>query len=206
LSNRPRRFTARTLVSAAFHPDGTRAVASSPEAPVYVWDLLGEPGRWEPAKGDAVWDDLASADAKGAFAAMRKLRANPGPAVAFLKGRVKVPSLPSEKALAGWFRELDSPRFATRQQAQKALAAVADLIRPQLEAARKTAFAETSRRLDQVLNAAEGLTPERLQQVRACEVLEGMGTPEALNVLRVWAGGPQGARLTVEASQSLARR
>ncbi|HYT87282.1 MAG TPA: WD40 repeat domain-containing protein [Gemmataceae bacterium] len=194
------------VLSAAFHPNGSQAVASSPEAPVYVWNLLGEPERWDAAKGDAVWADLASADAKVAFGAIRKLRANPGLASAFLKGRVKLPSVPSEEAVAGWLKGLDSSVFATRQHAQKALTAAADLIRSRLEAARKTASAETGRRLDQLLDSAQILTPERLRQVRACEVLEGIGTPEALNVLRSWAAGPEGARLTTEATASLARR
>jgi hypothetical protein len=193
------------VLSAAFHPDGTRAVASSPEAPVYVWDLFGEPGRWDPAKGDAVWADLASADAQVAFAAVRKLRANPGEAVAFLKDRVKLPAVPPEEAVARWLKGLDAPAFADRQQAQKALTAAADLIRPRLEEARKTASLETGRRLDQVLDSTQALTPERLRQVRACEVLEGIRTPEAVHVLRTWAAGPKGARLTAEAAGSLAR-
>jgi WD40 repeat protein len=194
------------VLSAAFHPDGTRAVASSPEAPVYVWDLLGEPGRWDPAKGDAVWADLAATDAKVAFAAVRRLRANAGPAVAFLKSRVKVAALPPAEAVAGWLKGLDSPAFAERQKAQKALAAVADLIRPRLEAARKTSSVETGRRLEQLLNAAAALTPDGLRHVRVCEVLEGVGTPEAMALLRVWGAGPEGARLTAEAKASLARR
>jgi RNA polymerase sigma factor (sigma-70 family) len=194
------------ILSAAFHPDGTRAVASSPEAPVYVWDLLGAPGRWDPAKGDAVWADLAAADAKVAFAAVRKLRASPGPAVAFLKARVKLPTVPSAEAVAGWLKGLDSPVFAQRQKAQQALTEVAELIRPRLEAARKGAPVETARRLEQVLSSTQGPTPERLRQVRACEVLEGIGTPEALALLRAWAAGPEGARLTAEAKGSLARR
>jgi hypothetical protein len=195
-----------TVLSAAFHPDGTRAVASSPEAPVYIWDLLGTPGRWDPTKGDAVWTDLGSVDAKVAFAAVRKLRANSGEAVRFLRERMTVPVVPSEEAVKGWLKGLDSPVFAVRQQAQKALTAAAELIRPHLEAARRTASAETSRRLEQALNSTQTPTPERLRQLRACEVLEGIGSAEAVGVLRAWAAGPPGAWLTVEARMSLARR
>ena len=180
------------VLSAAFSPDGTRAVSSSPEAPVYVWDLLGAPGRWDPAKADAVWADLASADAKAGFAAMRKLRANPAEAVAFLKDRVKPPVVPTDETIAGWLKGLDAPAFADREKAQRDLAAVADLVRPKLEAARKTASAEAARRLDQVLKAADGLTADQLRQVRACEVLEGVGTADAVRVLKAWAGRPAG--------------
>jgi hypothetical protein len=172
---------------------------------VHVWDLLGRPGRWDPAGADAVWADLRSADAKVAFAAVRKLRANPAQAVGFLKGRVKVPERPPEEAVTRWLKGLDDPAFAVRQEAQKALTAAADLIGPRLEAARKSASVETGRRLEQVLGSARALTPERLRQVRACEVLEGIGSPEVVDVLRAWAAGPEGARLTAEATGSLAR-
>jgi hypothetical protein len=193
------------VLAVAFHPDGTRAVSSGPEGPVYVWDLLGDPGRWDAVKADAVWADLASADAKTAFAAVRKLRANPAEAVGFLGARLKVPIPPTDEALAGLLRRLDNPRFADREKAQRELADVADLVRPRLEAARKTASEETGRRLDQVLKAADDWAPDKLRQVRACEVLEGIGTPNAVKLLKVWATGPPGARLTVEATESLGR-
>jgi hypothetical protein len=193
------------ILSVAFRPDGTKATSSSPDGPVYVWDLLGEPGRWDPAKADAVWNDLVSSDAKVAFAAIRKLRANPAEAVAFLKDRVKMPAAPTEEAVAKLLKGLDADAFAVRERAQRDLSAVADLIRPKLEAARKTASDEAGRRLDQVLKAADGWTPEKSRQVRAGEVLEGIGTPEAVRVLKSWAAGPAGARLTTEAKESLDR-
>jgi WD40 repeat protein len=194
------------VLSVAFHPDGTRAVSSSPEAPVYVWDLLGEPGRWDPAKADAVWADLQSTDAKVAFAAVRALRARPEEAVAFLKDRVRVPATPADYTVVGWLTALDAPTFADRERAQRDLTAAADLVRPRLEAARKGGpSAEAARRLDQVLKSIDDMTPERARYVRACEVLEGNPTPEAIRVLRTWAGGPAGARLITEAKESLDR-
>jgi hypothetical protein len=172
---------------------------------VYVWDLLGAPGRLDPAKGAAVWADLASADAKTAFAAVQSLRANPTAAVAFLRDRVKVPMTPPEEQVAGWLKRLDGPRFADREEAQKELTAVAELIRPRLEAARTGASAEAGRRLGQILTTADAPTPERLRQVRACEVLEAIRTPDAVGLLRKWAAGPDGARLSAEAAESCGR-
>jgi hypothetical protein len=200
------RFQHRGIVSsAAFFPDGTKAVSSTPDGPVYVWDLLGEPGKWDAAKADAVWADLASPDAKAGFAAVRKLRANPAAAIPFLRERVKPPTQPAEDVVAGLLKRLDGPRFADPEKAQKELGEVAELVRPRLEAARKTASEEAGRRLDEVLKSTEGPTPERLRAVRACEVLEGTATPEAVRVLRAWAGGPVRAILTQEAKESLAR-
>ncbi|HKB03656.1 MAG TPA: hypothetical protein VKD90_15640, partial [Gemmataceae bacterium] len=193
------------VMSAAFFPDGTKAVSSSPDGPIFIWDLLGDPGKWDAAKADAVWTDLASADARTAFAAIRKLRANPAEAVALLNDRVNPPQAPADERVTQWLRDLDSPRFQAREQAQRELTSAADAIRLKLEAARKGATDEAGRRLDQILKATDAGTADTLRQVRACEVLEGIGTPEAVRVLRGWAGGPDGARLTQEAKESLTR-
>jgi hypothetical protein len=42
--------------------------------------------------------------------------------------------------------------------------------------------------------------------VRASEVIEGIATADAIKLLRTWAAGPEGARLTIEAKESLARK
>jgi hypothetical protein len=201
------RFQHRGAVSStAFFPDGTKAVSSSPDGPVCVWGLIGDAGKWDPAKADAVWNDLASSDAKVAFGAIRKLRANPAEAIAFFKERVKLPAIPSDEAVAKMLKGLDAAAFAERERAQRDLTATADLIRPKLQAARKAASEEAGRRLDQILKAADGWSPEKLRHVRACEVLEWIGTPEAIGLLKSWAVGPEGARLTVESKESVARK
>jgi hypothetical protein len=99
-----------------------------------------------------------------------------------------------------------SPVFAVMLMAVKGLVAVGELLRHRLEEAGMSWSVETGRRLDQVLNSIQEPTPERLRQTRACEVLEGIGTPAARELLRRWAAGPGGARLTAEATASLARR
>ena len=124
-----------TILSAAFFPDGSRAVAASPEAPAYVGPdrqtrSLGS-GEGRHRLGRSV---IAGCE-KG-FRRNWMLCANPAEAVMFLKNRVKSPAAPSESA-AQWLMDLDSPRFAVREQAQKGTAAVADPIRPKLETARK---------------------------------------------------------------------
>jgi RNA polymerase sigma factor (sigma-70 family) len=191
--------------SVAFHPDGTKLAASSSEAPIYVWDLLGDPGRWDTAKADVLWRDLASTDAKVAFAAVRKLRANPAEAIAFMRERATSLATPTDEQVANWLKQLDAPVFADRERAQKELDGVAELIRPRLEAARKEAPAEAVRRIDQLLKSVSRMTPDRLRQVRACEVLEGIRSPEAIRLLRDWAAGKPGTWLTMEAKESLER-
>jgi len=100
---------------------------------------------------------------------------------------------------------LDSPKFAEREQAQKELAGVADVIQPRLEAARKKSPLETARRLDAIMESLGDATPERNRFVRACEALEATSTPEAISLLQKWADGPFGSKLTTEAKESLVR-
>jgi hypothetical protein len=102
-------------------------------------------------------------------------------------------------------KQLDSPRFTEREQAQKELTLIADLIPPQLQAARTKSSEEALGRIDAILKSVADPTPERLRHVRACEVLEGIGTAEAMKVLKDWASGPKGSRITTEAKESLAR-
>jgi WD40 repeat protein len=191
--------------SLAFHAAGTRLAAASSEAPVYVWDLLGHPGNWDLAKADAVWTNLGSADAKAALAAMQALRANAAEAVAIFQRRPPLPPAPTDDQLAHLLKQLDAPAFADRERAQKELTEVVEWVRPKLEAARKKASGEVAQRLDHILKPSESLTPGQLRQIRVCEVLEGIGSAEAVKLLRAWAAGPERARLTIEAKESLER-
>lgn len=106
------------ILSAAFHWDGTKVVASSPEAPVYVWDLLAETGAWDASKSDSLWEDLASPDAKRAFTAMRQLRASPKGAISLMRERLKVTARLPEPQITALLKQLDSAKFVEREQAQ----------------------------------------------------------------------------------------
>ena len=65
---------------------------------------------------------------------------------------------------------------------------------------------EVSRRIEDLLNKIEcgPLTPETLQTLRAIEVLEHLGTPEARRLLEKLGGGAE-ARETREAKAALER-
>jgi WD40 repeat protein len=193
------------VISADFHPDGTKIVASSSEAPVYVWDLMGDAPKWDATKADSIWSDLASMDAKKAFAAIRTLRANPVEAIAFLKERLKPAESPADAKLAAMLKQLDSPKFAERELAQKELTLIADLIQSKLQAARKTSSEEALVRIDAILKTIDDPTPDRLRSARACEVLEGVGSTDAIAVLRLWSSGVVGSKLTTEAQESVIR-
>jgi WD40 repeat protein len=192
-------------LSAAFNADGTKVVASSPEAPVHVWDLLGAAPRWDASKANALWADLASTNARTAFTAMQMLRAHPAEAMALLQERVKSPAVPPEAKITAWLKQLDSPSFQERNHAQKELIAVAELIPARLEAARKGASLEVVHRLDLIQASTREGSAESLRIVRTCEVLEGIGTAQAAKLLTDLADGPAEARWTKEARESVTR-
>ena len=54
-------------------------------------------------------------------------------------------------------------------------------------------------------SAARSPEGELIRNLRAVEVLEHIGTPEARQVLQTLAGGAEGARLTVAAREALRR-
>jgi WD40 repeat protein len=195
----------RRVDECRFHPDGHRLAVSTGPHPVEIWDLLGDPGPWDPAAADALWAALADTKADTAFEAIRRLWAHPAEGVALLKKRVRVmPAIPDDW-LAARLRGVDAKAFRDREQASADLAAVAELVADPLRAALPTASAEARVRIEAAIKVAGEMTPDRLRQIRACEVLEGIGTLEALAVLKTWAAGPAEATLTREAKASVGR-
>ena len=64
---------------------------------------------------------------------------------------------------------------------------------------------EVRQQIEQLLTKVEQLTPESIRALRASEVLEHLGSPEAKQVLEMLATGAEGTRLTMEAKASLER-
>ena len=66
---------------------------------------------------------------------------------------------------------------------------------------------ESRRRLEQILGKCEGaqFSTRQLRVLRAIEVLERIGDPEALRVLRTLADGATGALATTHARAALRR-
>jgi hypothetical protein len=67
----------------------------------------------------------------------------------------------------------------------KELAGIAELVATELAEARKrNVTVEVRERLEKMLRSLETMTPVRLRRIRACEVLEGIATPNAVKLLR----------------------
>jgi hypothetical protein len=196
----------------AVAPDGRTAATGHADGTVLLWDLAPNQDRLAqpagiPKKPEACWKDLAELDPTAAYAAIDGLAAMPAEALALLRGRLR-PVVVESRWLAGRIAELNSPDFATREAASRALEEVAEAAEEELrQALAKTAFPEGRRRLGAVLASPRPaeLSPEMLRQLRALTVLERIGSNEAGDVLRRLAGGAGGATLTREAKAALDR-
>ncbi|HEV3437586.1 MAG TPA: hypothetical protein VG122_09505, partial [Gemmata sp.] len=193
-----------------FSPNGKLLAASSAEAPVYLWDMTGDlngPAAWNPADANKVWDDLSSLDAAKAFTAIRRLRGNPTPALAFLKDRVKPLAAPNADTLKGLFADLAAEDFEVREKAVETLVGYDEAVRPAMERELNQSQSPEARlRLKKLITRLDGPTPIRLRLIRVVEAVEGMGTAEADALLATWAKEPAGSTLATEATTVLARR
>jgi WD40 repeat protein len=216
--------------SLALSADGRMLVSGGHDSQVLVWDLTRcmPDGQWHPArlspdKLRAAWETLAGADAASAYAAMWQLVADPEGSTTLLRSRLRPVAHAEDDQVAQLIAALDSEKFAERERATRELetledAAAAELRqtltrKPSLEVRRRVeALLErlnkplTGERLQSMLERLnKPLTGEQLQSLRAIEVLEHIGTPQAREVLKTLSEGAPEARTTEEARRTLRR-
>jgi RNA polymerase sigma factor (sigma-70 family) len=194
------------VTALAFSPDG-RLLSGGLDTTVLAWDP--RPPRPQPraALGTA-WDDLGRAEGKPAFAAQGRLLASPAETIALFAEKIKAAEAADPKRVARLIADLDSPVFATRQQATSDLKEIGSQAAPALrEAVKKAGSLEIRRRLEQLLDEWDNRIPgaAELRILRAVEVLEWIGTPQARDLLAAWAKGAPGSQLTAAAEGALRR-
>jgi hypothetical protein len=195
--------------SVLFAPDGRHLIIANGDSTVMIHDLAAGPGPLAMSSDvntEAAWADLA-ADAGTAFRMMRVLVARSDETVAWLRQRMPPPAEPTERIVRS-VSLLDAARYQVRETAQSELSRLAHQGRPALLAAARTELSpEMRRRVDTLLQATRG--PDRstdgLRSTRSVEVLERIGTPNALALLRLWSAGPAGETLA-EASRAALQR
>ena len=200
------------MKSLAFAPKGDRLASGGADTTVLLWDVSAlprdrkpRPAELKPGQLDALWADLASEEGDRAYRAITALILSGDEAAAFLKKRLKPAS---GVGTAGLIAQLDDDDFATRERAQAELARLGKHIEPALRRALAgKPSAEAQRHLEELLQAMTGdrFVPEMARGLRGVEVLEGIGSAAAKDVLRELAKGVPDAELTVEAKAALAR-
>lgn len=201
-----------SVTTLAFSPDGKTLASGSEDTTILVWELADQSA--EPARRpllstselEALWTDLAT-DAPRAFRASGALCSVPRQVVPYLQERLQPVPDGSAKRIAGLIADLDSDRFAVRQQATGELVKFAELSVPALRQALATKPSlELRMRVERLLEVLlAGPTPEQLRQLRAIESLEYIGSSEAKAALKMLARGEPRAWVTREAQAALER-
>jgi WD40 repeat protein len=204
-----------SIPALAFTPDGKRLITGSRDATMLVWDVASIQHEASPVTRDLtakeladLWNDLRHDDAAKAFGSMRTLAKASRQTVPFLRDRVK-PAVPVDpKIVQRLIADLDSEDFAVRAGAVAGLEKLGEVAVPAMEKARAGGVAlETRRRIEDLLNRLlrRQLSAEQIRLVRAVEVLEHTGTPEARQLIEALAQGAPGALLTQHTQAALDR-
>lgn len=202
------------IVSLAYATDGKTLLSGGWDTTGLVWDLperkVNVPtAELNAQQLDALWGELANPDAHKAYDALRGLLATPKQTTALFQERCRPVDALDPQRVAQLFTDLESNVFITRKRATDGLETLGELVEPELKAALATGPSlETRQRVERLIEKLEsGQAPasETLRSLRAVEVLEHVGTPEARQVLDVLTHGAAGARLTRQAKASLER-
>jgi hypothetical protein len=204
------RVPGQPFTDLALSESGAILAAAQADKTALTWSLRGLGEATRPEKLDTrdletLWRQLAEADAGRAYQAVRKLSRAPTAAIPLLRGRLQ-PATPGK--VPALIADLDAKRFVTRQAAAKELARLGMSAESALQAALRTNVSlEVRRRIEGLLENLEAvpLPAEEVRSLRAVQVLEMVGTPDAVQVLKRLARGAADALLTREAQASVQR-
>lgn len=159
------------------------------------------------ADREKCWQALADAEVPKTYRALVELSAVPEQTVPLLRQRLQPARPPDPLLLARLLADLDSDRFEVRDKATRQIESIGELAEPALrKALAGKPSLELRRRVEQLLDDVQpSHSREQMRALRAVEVLEYIGTPEARRLLDTLADGAPEARLTREAKASLAR-
>jgi hypothetical protein len=194
-----------------FMADGT-LLSASHDTTVLLWKGIRPAPRDKEGPLSAAgvkqrWAALGGEDAERAYDAVRDLVRSPETALAWLEKALRPVRAMDPKQAAALLRDLASRKYPHREAASQALEDLAEGAAPAVrQALRGQPSLETRRRLGQVLEKLDPLkSPQRLRELRAVEVLEGIASPRARRLLEGLAQGMPEAGLTQEARASLRR-
>jgi WD40 repeat protein/beta-lactamase regulating signal transducer with metallopeptidase domain len=212
------RFKGHTgrIETVSFAPNGKAVASGSGDTTVLLWDAPSVLKDLAPVRTielpateiETLWTDLAGADAMKARQAAQKLAAAPKQVVPFLGQHLKPVARVDAQKLAGWIADLESEKFAVRQEAIDNLLKTGEQAIPPLQKVLASAPPlETRKRVEELLDRLTGgtLTTEQLRLVRALEALEQIASPEAHQLLQTLADGAPGTLPTREAQAALSR-
>jgi WD40 repeat protein len=198
--------------SIVFSADGQTLTSAGNDTTSLVWDvkrcLEGGVRRAKPTAQTVskLWDRLADDDAEKAGEAMTDLAEHPDLALPVLRDRL-VPVPPVNKPrLTKLVANLEDDSFDVRKKANEELEKMAELAEPALQArlADNPAL-EVKQRIERLLEKLRGpvAVAEQARALRALELLETIGGPEARSLLEKMAKGTPESRVTQRAKERL---
>jgi RNA polymerase sigma factor (sigma-70 family) len=195
----------------AFSPDGQTLITGSFDATALVWDITGRgfvKKRAAPlsdADLEHLWDAMGEAKGNEAYSAVWEMIHSPKQAVPFLDKKLHPGPLPDAKTMSRLLANLDDDKFAVREKASAALAALGKAVEPDLkEALAMKGSVEVQERLAALLKKL-GQADDRLRGLRVITVLEYAAAPDALELMKHLANKGQPEELRPEAEAALKR-
>jgi WD40 repeat protein len=205
----------RPMYTVEYTPDGKRLITGSMDATLLAWDMTAPERRSRELVRTALtkeeltrlWNVLRDGTAAEAYKAKWALVADPEATVAFLRGKFETAKQTSPEKIKAWLTDLDSPKYPTREAAEKNLLAYFDQAEEELRKAHEKSTGEARKRIAGILETefAAIPRPEVLRELRAVEVLDAIGTKAALDVLRRLTPGKVRARVAKDAATTLRR-
>lgn len=163
----------------------------------------------EPTNLEAWWADLADEDAGRAYRAMWAFVGRPKESIAFFEKHLRPAVAPDKSRVEALINDLSSQHFAVRSKANSELEKLGDVAAPALRRAlnHDNLALEARQRVEKLIKNLHGpvKAPETLRAIRAVEAMEYIGVAQAFKLLDKLARGAPGARLTVEAQETLGR-
>ncbi len=203
------------ITTVDFTPDGRRLLTGSDDTTLLGWDMTRQEWRSRPLErslGDRdllrAWEQLSSADAAEAFRARWALAGDPQKTVALFRERLRREATVSKDRIRSWISELDSPRYAVRDRAHGSLVTHVYQAESELRQAIAGRISVESRnRITRILEESFTAIPSpvHLREMRAVEILEQIGTPQARDLLRHLAAAEAPTRISRDAAESLKR-
>jgi WD40 repeat protein len=205
------------IADLAFSPDDRCLASSSHDTTILIWDLnrplrpLERSTRLTEQELDDCWRTLFERDAAKADLAIWRLIGCPDDSLPYIQKKLRPVPIPDASRVRSLIGDLNSNDFKTRTRAEKELAKFGDLIQTQIDQALKEpGTLESRQRLESLAKTARTsshpfASMTRIGEWRALEVVEKIGRPQAIEILRTLANGAPDGQLTIAAKAALTR-
>jgi WD40 repeat protein len=188
----------------------THAVGTCHSGEFSYYELKSPTLPFSEARGNEWMKALSHANGAEALGGIRGFLEHPAWAVDQFRREIVLPKPIKPDQLATTLKNLESPVFAVREEAIATLKTVAldqvPVLKSALQKSQDPEVRQSLYRLIQHRESSEFVpSAEDLKHRRAVQILEGIGTPDALQVLKTWANAPGGAVFQREAAEAYAR-